>query len=130
MAKKSLQKKLYDAAAKICDKDCLACFECGKSKSSYCLPSFPGNKAEVCPLQKYGVIHDDTREKDPFALWASDPTYEDLNLLCQFCDHRDKSDDTDDTISLESCFMTHCISCPVGIVRDCLDEREAEARCS
>lgn len=121
---------LYNAAAKVCTDGCISCFNCGKSKSQYTLPPSPGNQLTECPLLKYNVVRKPIDPIDFLARWANNPTEEDINLLCEYCEHRDKSEDDGETFSLESCFRTHCISCPVQSVRDCIQESEAEARWS
>lgn len=130
MAKKSIQQKLYDAAAKVCTEGCISCFECGKKKAAITLPIVLGGQLKECPLAKFNVERPVIDPMDFLARWANEPSHEDLNLLCLHCEHRDVSADTADEFSLTSCFMTHCISCPVESVRDCLEEREGEARCS
>lgn len=130
MAKKLIQQKLYDAAAKVCSEGCISCFECGKEKSKYTLPAMSGSQLKECPLAKFNVARTPIDPTNFLARWANEPTYEDLELLCLHCEHRDSSRDTDDEFSLKNCFMTHCLSCPVESARDCLDERAAEARSS
>lgn len=130
MARKSLQKQLYEAASKVCTKGCISCFDCGKTKSPYTLPPSPNSQLTVCPLLKFDIPHKEEKETDLIKRWANQPTLDDVNLLCEFCEHRDKSGDTEESFSLESCFMTHCINCPVSSVRDCIEECVAEARWS
>ena len=123
-----IEKQLQEAAAKICDYECIACFNCGKSKERAINLPLCGTNI-VCPLQKYNVDHSKA-PKDMLARLMNEPTVGDCNLLCQFCEHRDKSKDTADSMSLESCFSSHCIACPVEMCREGIEETMAEGRMS
>ena len=88
-------------------------------------------KNTVCPLAKYNVEHEKPKrsERTGFIL-RDDPTMDELAALCQYCDFRDASKDTDEEIDLESCYFTHCMDCPVQHVRDNILECAAEAAMS
>ena len=125
---KIIQKQLIAAASKVCTSGCIACFECGKSKSSFNhLPPFGTNK--ICLLEKYGVEHDDS-PKDIIESLKNNPDLDDLYILCKHCEHRDSSKDKDNELSIESCFETHCMDCPVQMCRETIQECTAEAMMS
>ena len=124
-----MKQKLLEAATRICTPACIAGYDCGKSKAAGFgkpIPLFNKENA-VCPLEKYKIEH---KELSKNWLDADYPTLEDIFLLCKYCDHRDSNMDTEDTISIENCFMTHCMDCPVQMCRESIAECDAEASCS
>lgn len=123
-----IEVQLQKAAAKICDPGCIACFDCGKNKERAVNLPLCGTNT-VCPLQRYDIDHSKA-PADMLARLMNEPTLEDCSLLCQFCEHRNASNDTEDSISLESCFATHCIDCPVEMCREGIEELAAEAAMS
>lgn len=128
MSNSGIRDALNAAACKVCNSGCIAGFECGKSKADWGrLPLFGSNT--VCPLQKYEVEHTD-KGKTLIERLRNTPELEELDLLCQHCDFRDKSKDTPETFSLESCFVSHCMDCPVESCRENIEETIAEARMS
>lgn len=125
---KEKENQLYEAAKKVCTNHCISSFACGKTKiSAGHLPLCGTNK--VCPLQEYNVQHREGKE-DMMRHIMCGPTMEDLDLLCENCKHRDKYKDTRNTFSLDSCFETHCIDCPVQMDREGIEETIAEAMMS
>lgn len=125
---KIISEQLLAAASKVCTSGCIACFECGKSKSSFShLSPFGTNK--ICPLGKYDVKHDDS-PKDFIESLRNNPDLDDLFVLCKHCEHRDQPKDEDDELSLESCFETYCMDCPVQMCRETIQECAAEAAMS
>lgn len=124
----SIKNELIAAARKVCDSECIACYECGKSKTiGRTLPLI--GKNTVCPLQKYNIEHNDG-PKSFLERLQNDATLEDLDFLCEYCEHRDKSKDTPESFSIGNCYMTHCLDCPVQMYRDGIEECAAEARMS
>lgn len=123
---------LTEIAKKICTNHCIASFECGKTKAAAGNLPLCGTNT-VCPLQEYDVQHSNSmrlEKKDILSWWQNEPTLDELDTLCQYCTHRDKSNDTDTTFSTESCFVTHCIDCPVQMYRENIEEATAEAMMS
>lgn len=122
------KQQAIEAAKKVCTSGCIACFECGKSKSNFGSISRFGNN-EICPLAKYDVEHKDDREGFLESL-LNNPDLDDLFILCKHCDHRDSSDDKENDISISSCYETHCMDCPVQMCRENIQECAAEAAMS
>lgn len=114
--KETTKKELQIAACKVCTSGCIASFDCGKTKSTLgTIPLFGSNI--VCPLAKFNVDH--SKEKtDLIESLKNQPTLDDLYMLCEFCEHRDTTNDTDDSFSKENCFESYCIDCPV---QSCID---------
>lgn len=128
MTDEKIHEHLVNSARKVCTPGCIAGFECGKSKEyKGSLPLCGTNK--ICPLQKYEIKHDD-RPQDLLTRLSNEPSLQELDLLCEFCEHRDKTADTDKEFSLESCFVSHCIDCPVESCREGIMEVYAEAQMS
>lgn len=121
-------KELISAACKVCNSGCIASFNCGKSKSEFgTVPLFGSNT--VCPLEKYEIEHS-TEKRSLEERLMSHPDLDDLFLLCKYCEHRDTSNDAEDTIFTANCFESHCIDCPVQSCRENIEEAMAEGAMS
>ena len=120
----TIKKELQVAACKVCTTGCIASFNCGKTKSAFrTIPLFGSNT--VCPMEKFNVDH--SKEKtDWVERLENQLDLDDLYLLCKYCEHRDKSNDTENTISTANCFESHCMDCPVQSCRENIQECMAE----
>lgn len=121
---------LKTAACKVCTNECLASYDCGKEKTHMGRPLPLVGTNETCPLAKFDVEHQSRKSDKTGFILRDDPTLEELTALCEHCDFRNNSKDTGNEISLESCFFSHCIDCPVQSCRDGILECAAEAAMS
>lgn len=122
--KKAASLNARSIACKLCDEDCYAGYECNKEhRVAFDLMG----KGTVCPLAKYKVPKITT----PRTFADTFVTLEDLSILCANCEHADiEAEDGDFVLSLDRCFDTHCIDCPVQSMREGIQENAAEAAMS
>ena len=112
----------------LCDEACPAAYECHKKHDAVFAACGLMGAETVCPLAKYNVP--ETAERSSFCFASI--TLDDLAMLCVNCEHADISSDNDEcfTLSIDRCFNTHCIDCPVQSMREGIQELAAEAAMS
>lgn len=112
----------------LCDEACPAAYTCHKKHDAVFAACGLMGTETTCPLAKYNVP--ESVERSGYC--AMSITLDDLAMMCANCENADINTENGDsfTLSLDRCFDTHCIDCPVQSMRESIQELAAEAAMS
>ena len=124
--KKVLEEEALKIAGNICCNDCIANFQSCKFSSGQGLPRV--GVGATCPLEKYKVVE----PAKASAFVQKKVTVDDCYTVCANCEHATVTKQKKGffAVDIKDAFESFCLDCPVQMLRDCIQENEAEARMS